>query len=855
MIFESGHVSNKNFLKGVSMKVSTFILFILLNTSLYSEIPTVLIKADTFKMGNITGHPTCHQDELPVHDVILTQDYYIGIYEVTQKEWYEVMGINNSMHVGDSLPVENITWLEMTEFCNKLSALEGLAPCFTGSGTKIECDFSKNGYRLPTDAEWEYACRAGTTTDFYTGNQTYLSCSPKDPAFDEAGWYCGNANCTHPVGLKTANAFGIYDMHGNVWEFVWDWYDAYYYTAGCMVDPRGPSSGKHKSMRGGSYGNTPQYGRASDRNTNTNYYFKSNNLGFRIARSVSTECEIKIPSINSAKQEYCYGDYITLNTQGYFSDYKWYENDVLINGANDSIIYIAGTKTPGEYTYYVEAISCDSLVESEEFVITIFPEVSTGLSEDTTICEGDMIELEATDGYNSYLWSNGSTDSFIFVKNAGTYWVEIEDSHGCIGRDSITVNVSPLPDIEIHLSSEPPYYSGDTVVLSAVPFISAYTHEWSTGSSDSVINVTESGKYTLLVTNEFGCQNSYSVDLEFVDTCDETSFVYDDFSDPKNLKLVGQASHQQNYIRLTPSRINSIGAMWYHRPLPVLNGFTTEFSFRMSDGIAGNDDETSLPGADGIVFVIQNSGNNIIGGDGGRIGYSGLNNSLAIEFDLYANDSKQIVNFNDPNGNHVALMKSVDNIISARHTESNTLAINDSILEIKSDKTEYFAKIDYNIVNKTLRVYLSESDYYGQPVINYYPIELDQVLNLNEGEWAYVGFTSATGESYQIHDIMSWYVCPQPTESILWVDDEAANETQLNSYYSIDGNRNLTYCLEAPGDAIIKIYDLLGREVLSDKLNDLPAGQNTYQLPQNLSGIYFYYILYNNKLINGRIIL
>ena len=337
------------------------------------------------------------------------------------------------------------------------------------------------------------------------------------------------------------------------------------------------------------------------------------------------------------------------------------------------------------------------------------------------------------------------------------------------------------------------------------------------------------------------------------DTCDETSFVYDDFSDPKNLKLVGQTSHQQNYIRLTPSRINSIGAMWYHRPLPVLNGFTTEFSFRMSDGIAGNDDEASLPGADGIVFVIQNSGNNIIGGDGGRIGYSGLNNSLAIEFDLYANDSKQIVNFNDPNGNHVALMKSVDNIISARHTESNTLAINDSILEIKSDKTEYFAKIDYNIIDKTLRVYLGEDDNYGQPVINYYPIELDQVLNLNEGEWAYMGFTSATGESYQIHDIMSWYVCPQPTESILSVEDDA-EIGQLNCF-DISGSRQLSFHLESPGNPVIRIFDLLGREVFTDTMHDLPAGKNIYLMPDYLSGVYFYHIIHNDKLINGKILL
>jgi formylglycine-generating enzyme len=183
-------------------------------------------------------------------------------------------------------PSRRVTWYEAVEYCNELSRQEGLDPCYSGSGASILCDFTANGYRLPTEAEWEYACRAGTETDFHTGNMTHSGSSPIDPALDRAGWYGGNSgSTTHPVGEKEPNAFGLYDMHGNVYEWCWDWYAGNYYASSPAEDPRGPASGSDRVVRGGSWHYNalatavPRY-RGYLYPDNRNY-----SLGFRLVRT------------------------------------------------------------------------------------------------------------------------------------------------------------------------------------------------------------------------------------------------------------------------------------------------------------------------------------------------------------------------------------------------------------------------------------------------------------------------------------------------------------------------------------------------------------------------------------------
>jgi len=231
----------------------------------------IFVKGGTFRMGSTNGN----YDEKPVHSVTVS-DFCISQYEVTQKEWQEIMGTNPSKFKGDNLPVENVSWYDAVAYCNALSTAEGLTPCYSGSGTNIACDWNANGYRLPTEAEWEFAARGGST-----GSPTTYAGSNN---IDEVAWYDGNSGSkTHDVGTKKPNELGIYDMSGNVREWCWDWYGDY--SSGSQSNPRGASSGSYRVLRGGSWDYCADYCRVANR-----YYgcpdYSYNNYGFRLLRSV-----------------------------------------------------------------------------------------------------------------------------------------------------------------------------------------------------------------------------------------------------------------------------------------------------------------------------------------------------------------------------------------------------------------------------------------------------------------------------------------------------------------------------------------------------------------------------------------
>lgn len=207
---------------------------------------------DGFLMGSPATEVRRSRDERQ-HRVILTRGFWMGTTEVIQKQWKAVMGNNPSCFKGDDLPVERVSWNDAVEFCEKLSLKEG------------------KHYRLPTEAEWEYACRAGTTGP-YAGTGR----------LEDMGWYRDNSNRrTHPVGTKKANAWGLYDMHGNVWEWCNDWYDDY--PAGTVTDPPGPRTGTCRVLRGGAWSSNAT-GCETGSRFNYSPSLVSSNVGFRCAR-------------------------------------------------------------------------------------------------------------------------------------------------------------------------------------------------------------------------------------------------------------------------------------------------------------------------------------------------------------------------------------------------------------------------------------------------------------------------------------------------------------------------------------------------------------------------------------------
>ena len=244
----------------------------------------IFVEGSTFEMGDHFNEG--YHYELPVHSITLS-DFYIGAFEVTQAEFETVMGYNDAVEeygLGNTYPVYNVDWYDAVEYCNTLSIQEGLTPCYIIDGDDTTCNFEASGYRLPTEAEWEYAARGGIN---HTDDFRYSGCH-NESELQLYAWYNSPNTISHEVGTKLPNQLGLYDMSGNVNEWCWDWFDQDYYDSSPSNNPHGPNTGPlpypRRVFRSGASSSSSGYCRVAKRQLEFPHN-QFTHLGFRIVRN------------------------------------------------------------------------------------------------------------------------------------------------------------------------------------------------------------------------------------------------------------------------------------------------------------------------------------------------------------------------------------------------------------------------------------------------------------------------------------------------------------------------------------------------------------------------------------------
>ncbi len=510
------------------------------------------------------------------------------------------------------------------------------------------------------------------------------------------------------------------------------------------------------------------------------------------------------------------------------------------------------------------------------------------------ICEGESVIMKAPDGYVDYQWSDGKSGQNNQVDKPGSYTVTVKTKDGrtCVSQpyivEQMALKYSKTSDIYFEYKNDKtpqrdsviiennnsvPFTISDIFLLNntvdklliatdkTFPFILQpnqslkiyveFIPNQKRGFTDSLV---------LVMTQPCNTTKYIGINGDF-DGCDEeTWFEFERLYKTDSLSLFGKAFFQGSFIRMTQSNNQHIGAFWYRYPVPVKNGFITSFRFRLLEGNNFNSNEKSLPGGDGFAFVMAPKKSKSIGLAGGGIGYSLIPNSLAVEFDMFSNDKDQIENFYDPNGNHIAVQSNGKLPNFSIHSDSTTKGIKDNVISMKPDGTIYYCTIDYNVIPNTLRIFMDTTkNLTAEPlIINNFILE--DVIQLDQTEWAEVGFTAATGTVAQIHDILSWEFCPFPSNGIyVGVEDEMENNVEnidiLAHPNPFNDNVSIVFRTLDNSAYSLKIYSILGEEVFS--ISGICSGNGKEVINWNDSqkerGYYMYVLTINGRTVTGKL--
>lgn len=307
------------------------------------------------------------------------------------------------------------------------------------------------------------------------------------------------------------------------------------------------------------------------------------------------------------------------------------------------------------------------------------------------------------------------------------------------------------------------------------------------------------------------------------DVCKGNGFDIRNFENNAQISKLGNTKlTSDSSIFLTESKSNEFGALVANDKISLLNSFVMKFAFRLSKGYNSFQDG-SAAGADGLAVVFQGGKNFEVNAQGGGFGYSGLKNTVALELDLYRNKSE----FNDPNGNHIALQVPYQDVTTAEHSANRTIAMNDSLFEMRADSTVYYALLRYSAENKRLEFYLDSNKNFENLVLSLDNFNFGKYLIFEQGGFASVGITSSTGASSQAHEILSWSLCSDGNEILSIENDYYNSEEIIQSGESIS--------LKEGKIANVKMHDYLGKTLLSKEVNDKYFDLNSLNLA---NGVY-----------------